>query len=65
MLGITQGINDDVESSIVTNARAAYQLERTKIFLHINNLFNQSYFIIERRPIPGRHFRIGIQLKLF
>ncbi len=63
--GATQGINEDVESSIVTNARAAYQLARAKIFLHINNLFNQSYFIIERRPIPGRHFRIGIQLKLF
>ncbi len=63
--GSAQGINEDVKASIVSNARATYRLSTTEIFIQVNNLFNQSYFIIERRPIPGRHFRIGIQQKLF
>jgi len=63
--GSTKGIKEDVDASIVTNARGAYEFTTAEIFIQVNNLFNQSYFIIERRPIPGRYFRMGIQLKLF
>jgi iron complex outermembrane receptor protein len=31
-----------------------------EIFGRIENLWNTSYRIIERRPMPGRHFRLGL-----
>ncbi len=61
----TEGINADL---------AAYQLgdfhliwrklqkdANFRCFLEINNLWNTSYRVIERRPMPGRHLRVGIQ----
>lgn len=61
----TEGVNADL---------AAYQLgdfhliwrklqkeANFRCFLEINNLWNTTYRVIERRPMPGRHLRIGIQ----
>ncbi len=31
-----------------------------EVFGRIENLWNASYRIIERRPMPGRHFRLGL-----
>ena len=67
--GAANGINESVDRSVVNNATAKYKLfkgsdYKLELFGQVNNLFNQSYFIIERRPIPGRHFRFGIQLNI-
>jgi iron complex outermembrane receptor protein len=35
------------------------------LFISINNLLNKQYRVIERRPMPGRHFDIGLRLSLF
>jgi vitamin B12 transporter len=32
------------------------------LFFRIENIWNTSYRIIERRPMPGRHFQIGINI---
>ncbi|HMQ46615.1 MAG TPA: TonB-dependent receptor [Saprospiraceae bacterium] len=33
-----------------------------RFFLNINNVWNSSYRVIERHPMPGRYFRLGCQL---
>ena len=33
------------------------------LFININNLWDVDYFLIERRPMPGRMIRLGINLK--
>lgn len=35
----------------------------TGLFLNVNNLFDKSYRAVERRPMPGRNFDLGIRLK--
>jgi len=70
LTGASSGINEDVEASVASNVLMAYslfnedkrQLNAT-VFMRINNIFNESYFIIERRPMPGTHFRFGLELK--
>lgn len=32
------------------------------LFLQANNLWNESYRVIERQPMPGRHFRLGLEI---
>jgi len=34
------------------------------LFISINNLLNKQYRVIERRPMPGRHFDIGLSFSL-
>lgn len=36
----------------------------SRFFLQIENIWNEHYRVIERRPMPGRHFHFGIQLNL-
>lgn len=33
------------------------------LWLRIDNIWNRSYVIVERRPMPGRNFRIGMTIK--
>lgn len=33
-----------------------------RFFLSINNAWNRTYRVIERRPMPGRYFRLGCEL---
>lgn len=68
--GKSSGINEDVAASVVTNLLVDYSILKgdkkpidAALILRINNIFNESYFIIERRPMPGAHFRLGLQLK--
>ncbi|WP_170110552.1 TonB-dependent receptor plug domain-containing protein [Flavilitoribacter nigricans] len=43
-----------------------YHLEKSnwgsRLYLQINNLWNVPYRVIERQPMPGRHFQLGLQL---
>ncbi|MGK0366233.1 MAG: vitamin B12 transporter [Saprospiraceae bacterium] len=62
--GATEGINEDLPSYFYANFRLQNNFNKNdingSIFLTINNLWDTDYFIIERRPMPGRHFQIGI-----
>ncbi len=39
-------------------------LKSIKIFLDINNIWNAQYRVIERRPMPGRNFSVGINYNI-
>lgn len=63
--GATLGQNESIPSFQVARLGLGwdflihwYQLQ---IQASINNLWDKDYVIIERRPMPGRHFQIGIQ----
>ncbi len=62
--GATEGVNEDLPSYFFSNLRLQNNFAQNgingSIFLNINNLWDTDYFIIERRPMPGRHFQIGI-----
>lgn len=34
---------------------------KLQLFFQANNLWNEEYRVIERQPMPGRHFRFGLQ----
>lgn len=63
----TNGINEVLPGYFYANVRLMYRVEKTKLsgsfFLTINNLYDTDYFIIERRPLPGRHLRAGLRIK--
>ncbi|MEL6719025.1 MAG: hypothetical protein AAFP82_09945, partial [Bacteroidota bacterium] len=62
----TLGINENLFAYQIGNAHLQYELQKGKyqgqLFLNINNLWNTDYFIIERRPMPGRHYSIGAKI---
>ncbi len=55
-----QGINETVEGSILFDASITQHIDLGKrltlaMTLEVNNLLDNTYYIIERRPMPGRH----------
>ena len=65
-VGASLGINDDLPAYQIANARLQYQLQKGKytsqLFFNVHNLWNTDYFIIERRPMPGRHYSLGARI---
>ncbi len=63
--GATTGINEDVDSYWIANTRVQYQINKHKwrstVFLNLHNILNTNYYVIERRPMPGRYIEGGIQ----
>ncbi len=47
--------------------KTQYVLSRSpfsgKLFFSIENIWNTNYRVIERRPMPGRHYRLGFNLQ--
>ncbi|MEM6316817.1 MAG: TonB-dependent receptor plug domain-containing protein [Bacteroidota bacterium] len=64
--GKTDGINDPLESFQVGNIRLQYTGNITKykgtLFLNFNNLWDVDYLVVERRPMPGIHFQMGVKV---
>lgn len=64
-VGKTEGINADLADYYLGDIHLIWRkLEKEmglRCFLEVNNLWNASYRVIERRPMPGRYLRIGIQ----
>ena len=62
--GATLGLNEDLPSYFFANLKLQNDFTKNgingSIFLTINNLWDESYFVIERRPMPGRYFQTGI-----
>ena len=63
--GKTQGINEAIEAFQVGHSSIQYHLSHktlsSKLFIHLNNIWNTEYFVVERRPMPGTNYRIGIK----
>ncbi len=64
--GAASGINDSLKSFQVGNVRLQYTktLKRYKgtMFLNVNNIWDADYLVVERRPMPGIHFQLGLNL---
>ena len=68
-VGRSEGFNESLPPYSISNAGLNYQFEKGNcksiVFFNINNIWNASYFVIERRPMPMRNFQIGINLSFF
>ena len=63
--GQARGQYGELNAYQVGNVRMQYSADWRKcnstVFLNINNLWNVNYIVVERRPMPGTHFQIGIK----
>lgn len=63
-VGKTKSINEDLEAYHIGNINLAKDFEKgaffAQIFLEINNVWDEQYRVVERRPMPGRNFRLGL-----
>ncbi len=63
----TKGVNENIALYNLSNINIMYNLNQeklnTSIVLKLNNIFNQSYIIVERRPMPLFNFSIGVNFK--
>lgn len=66
--GESPGINEIVKSANLGAMGMNFNIDNKKsradIFWQIDNLWNTSYRIVERRPMPGRSFQIGLRMTL-
>ena len=65
--GLTRGVNEVLPSFHIGNIEVAYntKIQKTNLTINMNvfNVLDHRYFIIERRPIAGRNYNIGITIK--
>lgn len=58
---------DDLAAYHLGQTSLSYQLGTSawnaRLFVHINNLWNTTYRVIERRAMPGRNFQVGMHLQ--
>jgi outer membrane receptor for Fe3+-dicitrate len=68
VIGETLGANDLIPRYHVGNIHLAYSFKQNnfsgKIFTSINNIYNQNYRVVERRPMPGTNLLFGININL-
>ena len=66
--GKTTGINANPPAFQLGNVHLQYLRKRKSgsylIFFQINNLWDLDYQVIERRPMPGIHYQMGINFTL-
>jgi len=64
--GMARGMNEDVESYDLGNARIQYKGKiksfSTTLFFNLNNVWDEDYLVLERRPMPGINWQTGIQI---
>ncbi|MDB4443167.1 TonB-dependent receptor [Saprospiraceae bacterium] len=63
--GKARGQFGDIDSYHIGNIRMQYftgwKKYKSTIFLNIKNSWNVNYIVVERRPMPGTHFQLGIK----
>lgn len=68
-VGPSQGINDPLASFDIGQAQLQYRVAEDKVeshlFFQVNNIWNQTYLVVERRPMPGTHYQFGIKLSFY
>ena len=66
--GATSGVNEDLEAFDLAILRFQFapltQKPKFTLFLNINNLWDETYFIMERRPMPGRNITAGLRITI-
>ncbi len=66
--GESPGINEDVRAANVGSAGVGYSWLTSKtgidILLQVDNVWDVPYRMIERRPMPGRGFELGMKVSL-
>lgn len=64
--GKTKGINDAIDAYLIGNVRLEFSRSINKykatFFGNINNVWGGNYLVVERRPMPGRNFQVGLNL---
>lgn len=68
-VGASQGINDPLASFDIGQASLQYHRAAEKatghLFFQINNVWNRTYLVVERRPMPGIHYQFGVKLSYY
>ena len=63
--GGVRGVNEPVPAFSVGTLRASYDRSfgplATTFFTSLHNVWDRDYFVIERRPVPGRFGRLGVR----
>ncbi len=66
--GHSTGINDSLPSGNIGSGGISYlfaiQKLTASIYIQAENVWNTPYRIIERRPMPGRGFTIGVKFSM-
>ena len=66
--GASAGVNDEVAAAQTADLTLAgdytHRGQRFSAYVALHNVFDVSYELIERRPLPGRHLRIGVRADL-
>ena len=68
-VGPSQGINDPLASFDIGQAQLQYRVAEGKVeshlFFQVSNIWDQTYLVVERRPMPGTHYQFGIKLSYY
>ena len=68
IVGKYDGINESLPGYDLGSLHTSYQWpcndSMFRIFFSLENIWNQSYQVIERRPMPGTHFTFGSKINL-
>lgn len=66
--GPSLGINEDVAASttgdLTLSLRRPWRGCELRAWLEVRNVFDVDYRLIERRPLPGRHVRGGLRVRI-
>ena len=64
--GLADGINDSLDRYHVGNVQVQcvsnFKQYTGNLFFNINNLWNADYLVVERQPMPGINFEVGLNL---
>ena len=68
IVGKYDGINESLPGNDLGSLHTSYQWpckdSMIRIFFSLENIWNQSYQVIERRPMPGTHYTFGSKINL-
>lgn len=61
----TLGVNENLSAYHLGNFKLRYQFKYNQltstIFFNVQNIWNTSYFVVERRPMAGRSMQLGVR----
>ena len=68
-VGASQGINDPLAAFDIGRVNLQYHLSEEKaeshLFFQVNNIWDRTYLVVERRPMPGINYQFGIKLSFY
>ena len=66
--GRSEGVLDELDGYSLGHVNMSYSFLKTtwqiRLFGRIDNIWNTTYRVIERRPMPGRSYQLGLQFNL-